>query len=63
MICSQGQSCQTRTLARATDCGEARFACRSCRRTFHERTGTPFHLLEMPTDMVFQVVLFRCDSN
>src|SRR5438105_3818121 len=59
MTCPHGRSCQTRKLALATDLGYARFPCRTCQRTFHERTGTPFHFLEMPTDIAFQVVLFR----
>ena len=59
MNCPHCQSCQTRKLALATDLGYARFQCRSCRRTFNERTGTPFNFLEMPTDIVFQIVLFR----
>src|SRR3954466_3089816 len=59
MTCPHCQSCQTRKLSIATDLGYSRFPCRSCRRTFNERTGTPFNFLEMPTDIVFQVVLFR----
>jgi putative transposase len=59
MNCPHCQSHNTRKLALATDLGYARFQCRSCRRTFNERTGTPFNFLEMPTDIVFQVVLFR----
>jgi hypothetical protein len=59
MTCPDCQSHNTRKLALATDLGYARFQCRSCRRTFNERTGTPFNFLEMPTDIVFQVVLFR----
>src|SRR3982750_2951151 len=59
MTCPHGQSCQTRKLVLATELGYARFPCRSCRRTFNERTGTEFNFLEMPTDIVFQVVLFR----
>jgi putative transposase len=35
------------------------FGAGGCRRTFNERTGTVFNFLEMPTDIVFQVVLFR----
>jgi transposase-like protein len=34
-------------------------AARACRRTFNERTGTPFNYLEAPTDVVFLVVLWR----
>src|SRR3954462_5315699 len=59
MNCPHGQSHNPRKLALATELGYARFQCRSCRRRFNERTGTPFNFLEMPTDIVFQVVLFR----
>ena len=59
MTCPHCQFCPTRKLVLATDLGYARFQCRNCRRTFNERTGAPFHFLEMPTDIVFQVVLFR----
>jgi putative transposase len=59
MTCPHCRSCQTRKLALATELGYARFQCRTCQRTFNERTGTPFNFLEMPTDIVFQVVLFR----
>src|SRR3954467_6675446 len=59
MTCPHGRSRPTRKLHVATDLGYSRFPCRSCQRTFNERTGTPFHFLEMPTDIVFQVVLFR----
>jgi putative transposase len=30
-----------------------------CRRTFNERTGTPFNFLEYPTDIVLLIVLWR----
>jgi transposase-like protein len=42
-----------------TDLGSGVFRCFPCRRKFNERTGTPFHHLEFPTDIVFQVVLCR----
>ena len=42
-----------------TDLGYAVYRCPGCRCSFNERTGTPFNFLEMPTDIVFQVVLFR----
>jgi putative transposase len=35
------------------------FRCRPCRRTFSERTGTPFNHLHVPTDVVLLVVLWR----
>jgi transposase-like protein len=53
------QSAQTRALAKTTDLGSMVYRCQGCRRQFNERTGTPFNFLEMPTDIVFQVVLFR----
>src|SRR3982751_6797878 len=59
MTCPHCRSHQTRKLRVATDLGYSRFQCRSCRRSFNERTGTPFNFLEMPNDIVFQVVLFR----
>ncbi len=33
--------------------------CRTCRRAFNERTGTPFNRLQYPTDLVLLVVLWR----
>jgi hypothetical protein len=30
-----------------------------CKRTFNERTGTPFNYLEYPTDIILLVVLWR----
>src|SRR4028119_1297683 len=35
------------------------FRCSVCRRQFNERTGTPFNYLEVPTDIVMLVVLWR----
>jgi putative transposase len=59
MNCPHCPSRQTRKLAKTTDLGYAVYRCQDCRRRFNERTGTPFNFLEMPTDIVFQVVLFR----
>ncbi len=59
MNCPHCHSTQTRALVKTTDLGYAVFHCQGCRRRFNERTGTPFNFLEMPTDIVFQVVLFR----
>ncbi len=59
MNCPHCQSVQTKALSKRTDLGYAVFHCRDCCRRFNERTGTPFNFLEMPTDIVFQVVLFR----
>ncbi len=35
------------------------FCCKDCHCTFNERTGTPFNSIEVPTDIVFQVLLCR----
>lgn len=35
------------------------FFCPHCRPIFNERTGTPFHSLEFPTDIVLLAVLWR----
>ena len=59
MTCPHCRSREPRKLRVATDLGYSRFQCQSCRRTFNERTGTPFNFLELPADIVFQVVLFR----
>ena len=48
----------TRRQARTT-LGYRRFNCRSCRRRFNERTGTPFNDLHYPTDVVLLAVLWR----
>ncbi len=42
-----------------TALGYQTFRCAACRRTFNERTGTPFNFLEYPTDVVLLVVLWR----
>ena len=42
-----------------TTLGYRRFSCRSCRRRFNERTGTPFNDLQFPTDIVLLAVLGR----
>src|SRR5919206_833237 len=59
MNCPHCSSRQTRKLAKTTDLGYGVYRCQDCRRRFNERTGTEFNFLEMPTDIVFQVVLFR----
>jgi putative transposase len=59
MNCPHCQSDSTKALSKTTDLGYALYRCQTCRRRFNERTGTPFNFLEMPTDIVLQVVLFR----
>jgi transposase-like protein len=59
MTCPYCATDDIRNLEDATDLGYYRFRCRRCGRRFNERTGTPFNRLEFPTDIVFQVVVFR----
>jgi putative transposase len=59
MSCPHCHSRQTQKLGRTTNLGYAVFRCGRCQRKFNERTGTGFHFLEFPTDIVFQVVLCR----
>ena len=47
------------TLPKPTALGYLRFGCEHCKRSFNERTETPFNFLEVPTDIMFQVVLWR----
>jgi len=44
-------------LRRRTTLGYRMFRCRACRRTYNERTGTPFNHLQVPTDVAVLAVL------
>jgi putative transposase len=59
MNCPYCAGFTTRRRAKKTELGYATFFCSACRRIFNERTGTPFNYLEVPTDIVFLVVLWR----
>ena len=59
MSCPHCGSNQITQLQRTTTLGYAVFYCKDCQRTFNERTGTPFNFIEVPTDIVFQVLLCR----
>jgi transposase-like protein len=59
MLCPYCQGGTTQELDRRTTLGYRLFRCRPCRRTFNERTGTPFNHLQVPTDIVLLVVLWR----
>ncbi len=59
MPCPHCSSATTSSLSRITQLGYRMFRCRNCRRTFNERTGTPFNYLEYPSDIVLLVVLWR----
>ena len=59
MNCPHCASADTSSFAKTTSLGYLRFSCQHCARTFNERTGTPFNFLKVPTDIMFQVVLWR----
>jgi putative transposase len=59
MTCPYCQGDATPELERKTRLGYRLFRCRPCRRTFNERTGTPFNHLHVPTDIALLVVLWR----
>ena len=63
MVCPHYQSSQLRNLNRRTELGYAVFRCGACRRKFNERTGTPFNFLELPTDIVFEILFCRLRYN
>ena len=57
MICPHCQSRELQKLNQTTNLGYSEFRCGECRRKSNERTGTPFNYLELPTDIVFEIVL------
>ncbi|MEL6382452.1 MAG: IS6 family transposase [Cyanobacteria bacterium J06626_18] len=59
MHCPHCQSTHVSVLQRHTSLGYGMFRCKRCRRTFNERTSTPFNFIEVPTDIIFQVLLCR----
>ncbi len=59
MACPYCQGDATQEMERATTLGYRLFRCRPGRRTFNERTGTPFNHLQVPTDIALLVVLWR----
>ena len=59
MACPHCESTATTRRTCRTALGYRRFNCRSCRRRFNERTGTPFNDLQYPTDIVLLAVVWR----
>ncbi len=49
----------TKEQTKKTSLGYQTYRCPACKRTFNERTGTPFNYLEYPTDIILLVVLWR----
>jgi putative transposase len=59
MNCPHCASTATKERTKKTRLCYRTFCCSACKRTFNERTGTPFNFLEYPTDIVLLVVLWR----
>ena len=59
MDCPHCCSDQVSPLQRKTNLGYAMFRCKLCRRTYNEHTDTPFNFIEVPTDILFEVLLCR----
>ena len=56
------QHCRPESIAkrrRRTSLGYRIYCCRTCRRHFNDRTGTPHNDLQFPADIVLLVVLWR----
>ena len=63
VTCPPCDSGDTNRRRRRTALGSRTSACRACRRTFNERTGTPVNDLQYPTDIVLLAVLWRLRST
>ncbi len=59
MPCPHCATATTDERTKRTTLGYRTYRCHACRRSFNERTGTPFNYLEYPTDLVLLVVLWR----
>ena len=59
MRCPHCHSTATSVRSDRTAHGYRRFRCRECRHGFNERTGSVLNRLQLPTDVVFLIVLWR----
>ncbi len=59
MSCPSCTATTTRELPRQTTLGYRVFRCSACRRTYNARTGSPVTHLQVPTDIVLLVVVWR----
>ncbi|MCH7641695.1 MAG: IS6 family transposase [Chloroflexi bacterium] len=59
MSCPHCLSTSVTKRKRRTSLGYLTFSCRTCRRRFNERTGSPFNDLQFPTDVVLLAVLWH----
>ncbi len=59
MRCPHCQSTATTERSDRTAHGDRRFRCKGCGRQFNERTGSALNRLQVPTDVVFLILLWR----
>jgi putative transposase len=59
MLCPHCCSTKTRERSDRTAHGYRRFRCQGCGRGFNERTGSVLNRFQLPTDVVFLIVLWR----
>ena len=59
MRCPHCQATKTTERSDRTTHGYRRFRCRECGRGFNERTGSVLNRLQLPSDVVFLIVLWR----
>ncbi|MCM8735749.1 DDE-type integrase/transposase/recombinase [Azospirillum sp. A1-3] len=59
MRCPHCHSTATSERSDRTAHGYRRFRCRECQRGFNERTGSVLNRLQVPSDVVFLIVLWR----
>jgi putative transposase len=59
MTCPHCSSLKIANRSRLTTHGYKTFFCKNCKRTFNERTGTPFNRSRLQTPTLFRVVLWR----
>src|SRR3954462_13428010 len=59
MLCPHCCSAKTTERSDRTAHGYRRFRCQNCGRRFNERTGSVLNRLQLPTDVVFLIVLWR----
>ena len=50
-------------MSRRTTLGHRMVPCRTCRRICNERTSTPFHHRQAPTDIALLVLLWRLQDK
>ncbi len=50
-------------MSRRTTLGSRMVPCRTCRRICNERTSTPFHRRQVPTDIALLVLLWRLQDK